>query len=805
MADGNTQLSSTNKALIERLDLQFALEAAELGVWELDPITNLVTWDDRCRKLFGLAKDNLLPYEQAISYIHPDDVKRVDEAVQLAFNPDSGGKYDVTYRTIGANDGVLRWVRFWGQSYFTADGQLTRFAGVAQDVTQQTMERQTLLRDEERLRTIFNHAPIGLGLLRGEDHTFELVNERIAELAGRRPEDLQGKPLLEALPELARQGLKEIFDSVRQTGQRFIAPEISIDLLRNGQLETAHFYANFEPVHEPDGSISIVDFSLEITQQITNQRALQTSEARFRSIVEQAPMALGLLRGREMTIEIGNQRVFEVWGKDESVTGMRLIDALPEIKEQGFIELLESVYDTGQPYEGIGVLAKLVRHGKLEDVYFDFVYTPLRENDQITGIMIMAVEVTPQVLARQAIEKSEARFRGLVHESPFAIAVYETSELLISVANEAMIKLWGKTPAVIGQKLADAVPELKGQPFIALLNTVYSMGTTYRTQEQEAKLVVDGHLQSFWFNFVYQPLFTEEGKVYGVLNMAVDVTEQVMSRLLLEQSEAQYRELAGALEERVDQRTQELTLANTDLKRSNDNLQQFAYVASHDLQEPLRKIQAFSSLLTERYAFSLGEEGTDLVRRMHQASFRMSALIKDLLAYSRISTRQQAFGNVSLNDIVANVLNTLEWQVEERQAQVVVDKLPVIKGDELQLGQLFQNLISNALKFTPLEEVPHVTIRCTYKQRNKLPANVHPISEAYRFCEISIVDNGIGFNTKYLDRIFQVFQRLHNRDAFPGTGVGLAICQRVVENHGGAITADSQPGEGSTFCVYLPV
>ncbi|GAB3930604.1 hypothetical protein GCM10028804_40970 [Larkinella terrae] len=272
----------------------------------------------------------------------------------------------------------------------------------------------------------------------------------------------------------------------------------------------------------------------------------------------------------------------------------------------------------------------------------------------------------------------------------------------------------------------------------------------------------------------------------------------------LADSEARYRQLSKDLDEQVQQRTAELQALVMDLQRSNDNLQQFAYIASHDLQEPLRKIQSFSGILQQQFGPELGETGQDMLLRMASAGERMSTLIRDLLTYSRISTRQQAFGPVSLGGIVSKVLSTLDWIISQRNAQIEVGHLPVVKGDETQLGQLFQNLLSNALKFTPVNQTPRISIQCAERDATDLPPGIRPTSSATRFFEISVSDQGIGFNIKYLDRIFQVFQRLHGKGDYPGTGVGLAICQRVVGNHGGAITATSEPGQGATFFVYLP-
>lgn len=253
---------------------------------------------------------------------------------------------------------------------------------------------------------------------------------------------------------------------------------------------------------------------------------------------------------------------------------------------------------------------------------------------------------------------------------------------------------------------------------------------------------------------------------------------------------------------------EELEEANVLLNRSNDNLEQFAYVASHDLQEPLRKIRQFGDLLKARYAESEKEE-LAYVERMQSAASRMSILIKDLLDFSRIATQREAIDSVSLQTVVESVLGTLELRMEELGAQIQVGLLPTVTGDASQLSQLFQNLLGNALKFHRTDQAgapvaPLIEVRAQLVSADQLPAVVKPgyVSGAYH--QLEVADNGIGFDEQYLDRIFQVFQRLHGKNQYAGTGVGLAICEKVVANHGGAITATSQPGQGATFTIYLP-
>jgi signal transduction histidine kinase len=238
----------------------------------------------------------------------------------------------------------------------------------------------------------------------------------------------------------------------------------------------------------------------------------------------------------------------------------------------------------------------------------------------------------------------------------------------------------------------------------------------------------------------------------------------------------------------------ELKVSNIELERSNKELQDFAYVASHDLQEPLRKIQAFSNLLEDEYATELGE-GKDYLERMRNAAGRMSSLINDLLSFSRVTTQAKPFGEVHLKAIVNGVIGDLEVRIVETNAKVIVGALPTLHADSLQMRQLFQNLIGNALKFHDEEKTPLIRITSTTKKdaSGKIMSYV-----------ISIRDNGIGFEEKYADRIFTLFQRLHTRDAYQGTGIGLAICRKIVERHGGSITAKSKIGKGSTFIISLP-
>jgi signal transduction histidine kinase len=324
----------------------------------------------------------------------------------------------------------------------------------------------------------------------------------------------------------------------------------------------------------------------------------------------------------------------------------------------------------------------------------------------------------------------------------------------------------------------------------------------------------------------------QEAALAALARQVVQLLELRRTNLALQASQERYRALAAQLDEQVQQRTGQLAALNEQLRtsnealastneeylaaneelahsnqlvnRSNQNLEQFAFVASHDLQEPLRKVQQFGDLLRAQYATELGE-GLDYLVRMQAAAGRMSGLIKDLLTYSRLATTPDTLVPVSLGGIVEAVLSDLEVAIGEAGAVVQVDILPTVLGDGSQLRQLFQNLLGNALKFRRVGTPPVIGVRAHALAFSQLPPSIHPPQAAPAYHRIEVVDNGIGFDEQYAERIFEVFQRLHGKNEYAGSGIGLAICQRVVANHGGSIRATSTPGEGTRFTLYLPV
>jgi two-component system sensor kinase FixL len=240
------------------------------------------------------------------------------------------------------------------------------------------------------------------------------------------------------------------------------------------------------------------------------------------------------------------------------------------------------------------------------------------------------------------------------------------------------------------------------------------------------------------------------------------------------------------------------------VERSNRELQDFAQVASHDLQEPLRKILSFGDRIKSRAGESLDEECRDYLQRMFNAAARMQSLITDLMSFSRIATTGQPFERIDLGLIAREVSNDLESNIEKTGGRVDIEDLPTIDADATQMRQLLQNLISNSLKYHR-EGVPPIVRVYSQRLDARTPESMDSGALARQLFQLLVTDNGIGFDEKYLDRIFTVFQRLHKKGQYEGTGVGLAICRRIVDRHSGTITARSIPGEGTTFVVTMPL
>jgi light-regulated signal transduction histidine kinase (bacteriophytochrome) len=298
-----------------------------------------------------------------------------------------------------------------------------------------------------------------------------------------------------------------------------------------------------------------------------------------------------------------------------------------------------------------------------------------------------------------------------------------------------------------------------------------------------------GIVEEVFQDIVFTPYRDPADKIIGVMAVVIDVSQQVIAR--------------KKIEEVVAARTKELEVANKDLKKSNADLAQFAYIASHDLQEPIRKIRIFSQMIEKMLEDYPNEQAKIYLEKIETSSARMHALIKDVLTFSEVSNKSSEIKAVDLNELIQQILCDFELVIAEKEAEIEVESLPTLNANPLQMYQLFGNLISNALKFVRKDLKPLIRI-AVRKMKVEEIESLHLRSDL-TYCNISVQDNGIGFRQEHAEQIFNIFQRLHKKADYEGTGIGLALCRKIARNHQGDLFAEGNADKGAVFNIIIPV
>ncbi|MRG47910.1 PAS domain-containing protein [Chitinophaga sp. SYP-B3965] len=480
-------------------------------------------------------------------------------------------------------------------------------------------------------------------------------------------------------------------------------------------------------------------------------------------------------------------------GKHPAAVGQKGEDCWPEIwhiiKPQ-----IDQVW-AGESTWNEDLLVPIYRNGSIEDMYWTFSYSPVKDEEgQVGGILVVCHETTEKRKQGIKIEIAEANYRQLVESLPVAVFTIDANGF-INLYNNAARELWGREPAIGKDKwngsykmfLTDGTPIAhENGPMAKALRENRDINLEMLIQQPDGKMK---HVIAY-----PEPLHDHEGYVTGAMNVMIDITE-------LKEAEHALRASEELLEKRVHERTAEIKSANFNLQRSNSELEQFAYITSHDLQEPLRKIRTFTEML-ESSLGSISSKSKGYLDKIAASSTRMRRLIKDVLHYSRLIAPEETFTRVDLHAVIWQVVDDFELLIREKNAKINIQQLPVIEANPLQINQLFSNLISNALKFNTRDE-PAINITVTMLDMDaQLPEGLNP---SLSYCLIEFKDNGIGFDQQYAEQIFTIFQRLHTKHEYAGTGIGLALCRKIVLNHHGSITAHSENGEGATFRIILPL
>jgi PAS domain S-box-containing protein len=649
------------------------------------------------------------------------------------------------------------------------------------------------------LDAFLENAPIGIAFF-DSDLRYRLVNETLAAGNGRAVSEHVGRPLLEAIPDMPAAIVADVSE-VARTGRPLLNREA---VGRPGSRDRT-WLSSYFPVRTKDGrALGVGVVAQDVTERLAAVRRVRESEARKSAILQTALDCVISIDhdGRVVDFNPAAERTFghaaaEAIGRDMA----ELI--VPPAYRDGHRSGLARYVATGQ---GQILNRRLEMPGRRKDgseFPAELSITAIHLDGRPVFTAYLR-DITDRKRAEDAIRQSLDRFRTLVEAVPQMVFVAGPDGALVS-ANGRWIEYTGRTPREAPDWIAAVHPEDADAARAAWRDAVQTVPDRFTHEGR-----VRSHDGGYRWMLVTAVALREAARAAAQwVATLTDIDDQKRQRevlaALVKMRTSELESTNHLLREEIAERTRAEARAQAaaiELGRSNEELEKFAYVASHDLQEPLRKIQAFGDRLVKKFRDALGPGGQEYVDRMQASARRMRTLIDDLLSFSRVSTKVQPFAPVDLGEIVRDVLSDLDARLAQTGGRVDVGELPTVAADPLQMRQLFQNLIANALKFARPGVAPLVAVGAVPWAAVPTDADPPPPpGEGYR---VTVADNGIGFDQGYVDRVFEVFQRLHGRGEYEGTGIGLAIVRKIVQRHGGEITARSREGHGATFIIDLP-
>ncbi|NVO33356.1 PAS domain-containing protein [Hymenobacter lapidiphilus] len=728
--------------------------------------------------------------------------------------------------------------------------------------SQQAEQQARAAAETERnlLQALITQAPVAIGLFQGDDCVIGAANKLEEEILGYSAAELLGRPLLEAVPELRGQGFDELLREVARTRIPFLGQEVPAQLRQpNGRPEIRHYNFVYQPLYGPnEAMLGVVSVAVDVTEQVTarqqvqqlneelaavneelhaaneeyqtaNLRLLDTQlqlqrlneeldsrvtqrtaeaqqalaeaehqrgQARLRQellgqILGQVPAIIVTFSGPDHRFTFFNEPYQQLVGGraalDETAAGL-----LPDMVEQGLIGILDEVYKTGQPMLTRETPVEF-SHEPGQRRYLDITAQPLLDaQQQVRGVQVFAMDVTERVLARSERETRQRELQTIFEQVPVPITILQGPQLLVQLANRTICELWGRSPdQVMGQPYFEAVPATAGQGFEEILAGVMHTGETFFINEQPAQLdrAHTGLPSLGYFNFAFQALRDETGSINGLVAIGTEVTDQVLAR----QQVHELNERLAAINEEMQATNQQLADTNHRLSRTNADLDTFVYSASHDLKSPITNVEGLLLALREHLppeAYEY-EHVPQMLAMMEDAVTRFQQTLAHLTDVSRLqqSTTDQPPEAVDLPSLVEAVRLDMGPELEAAGARLEteLDGCPTVQFSAKNLRSVVYNLLSNAIKYRTPQRPPHVRLHCRHVGRQVV---------------LEVHDNGLGLSEAQRRELFQLFRRLHNH--VPGSGVGLYMVNKMVENAGGSIEVRSELGVGTTFTVFLP-
>ncbi len=756
------ELAARTRAQWADNEYRYSVELNPQVSWVANPNGDIEDFTQRWLDLTGLTRQQALGNGWT-KVVHSDDLPGMEDAWLQSIR--TGQPFDFEHR-IRLREGGLRWMRTRAVPRRNPAGDVARWYGTTEDIHDRKEAELLLKNSQQMFSAAFAEAPIGMVLLTADGTILE-VNQAYREMLGYSTEDIAGHNSSSITYPDDVEITSRFFENL-QSGKFTKAAIEKRYFHRDGHIIWAKASATMrrDAAGRPMQVVAIVeDISARKLAEAERERLLRQVEAerkRLEAVAAQMPSGL-VISDESGKLLFFNREVERILGHSLS-PGINYLD----------YSRYGAVHPDGAPFRADEYpMARALLHGQIihdEELSYrkgDGTFTTVQINaapifegpGKIIGSVSIVNDIAPRKRMETMLRENEERLRLIFAQAPVGVCVLRGPDLVYELVNPHYQELLpGRT--LVGFALLEAVPEV--EPVIVdILQRVLNTGEPFAASEFLIRLDQDrdGIAEDCWFNFVYHPLRDQHGHVTGVVCIAVDVSSHVRAR--------------------------------RELQRANRELEEFAYVSSHDLQEPLRAVRIYTQLLMRDLEPVLNDRTTGFAKEVEDGVERMEQLLRALLNFSRVIADEPGAGRpegiADLNASVNQALLTLQGRIDETGATLAIGNLGAVYGDEAQLAQVFQNLVSNALKYRNDGAIPSIVIG-SYRRGAE--------------CVVTVRDNGIGFPQNQAERIFGLFKRLH-RSEYPGTGLGLAICKRIVERHGGRIWAESAPGEGATFCFSL--
>ncbi len=755
---------------VEELEerMRLAVDISNIGIYDYNILTKEVVSSDIMNKILGINPG--LPPDGYAEMIDEADILKLKEMFGKALET---GQFDYQFR-MRMNNGEQKWIQTTAKVFYNDGGQPVRMLGTLKDITESRVA-------EEKMATLaaIVESSEDLILSKGLDGIVTSWNAAGERIMGYKAEEMIGQHVSKLIPADRLQEEDEIISRLKK-GERIEHFETE-RIRKDGR--KIDISLTISPVKNPRGEIiGASKIARDITNQKSTKRQVSESEERLKIVLKASE--LGTWELNLKTGEIwASERYLQIFGY-ESVGDLMHDDFIRHLHPDD-LPVREKAFKTATETGVLHYVSRLIRTDKIIrwfEARGTVLYNEANEPYKMLGTIR---DMTTEMNYRRELETREQKFSLLADSMPQHIWTSDPQGNM-SYFNQAMYDFSGMTKDQLGPQgwlglLCAEEKETNRQLWLKAVKTgeLFKMEHRFRRHDGQYRWQLSRAL----------PQKDEDGNIVMWVGTSTDVHD--------------WKIFTDQLEEQVKQRTKELQESNEELSKLNNELAQFAYVASHDLQEPLRKIQTFSARIQEIEKDRLSDKGKDYFMRLQNASRRMQQLILDLLAYSRANTAARHYEPVELASLTDGILEQLKDTIQQKNAVVEVLNMPTMHVVKYQFEQLFTNLLTNALKFSKTDEQPRISITCVVVPGSGISiSGIDPKQSYYHF---SITDNGIGFEPEYNEAIFQVFKRLHGKDEYPGTGIGLAIVKKIVENHTGFITASGESGKGARFDMYFPV